>query len=549
MSTIIDRIFPNALPTPTNLETRYPPRGLPEGAMVTRVGPSPTGFMHIGTLYVGLLCVHFARQTGGAAILRIEDTDKKREVAGAVDFITHAFDHFGISFDEGVDMTGADKGDYGPYRQSARRELYHAYVKHLIEVGQAYPCFCTAEQLDAIRDEQNTSEQRPGYYGVWAIWRDRSEADVLAALDAGLPFVIRFRATGAHDGKVKFHDLIFGTRELPENYKDIVIMKSDGLPTYHFAHVVDDHLMRTTHIIRGDEWLSSVTTHLQLFAALGWEAPAYAHIAPINKMDGTSRRKLSKRKDPEASVRYFEEQGYPREAVLDYLMTLANSGFEAWRQKNHHQSVWAFKLSMKGLQSSNGPLFNFDKLGNISRNYIAGLSSAELYNHVLAWAQKYDNDLAVLMLSDPARVRAILSIDRGGTKVRKDIEKWADVKAQVFYFFDQHFVLSAEEARTKLDYLSVEELSALVQAFLDRYDPSDDSDAWFEKIKTLASEHGFALRSKDFKENPGAYKGTVADVAKVFRVLLTGKDLSPDLYSVMQVMGPEQVRARLALVL
>lgn len=549
MSTIVDRIFPDTLPTPTQLETRYPPRRLPEGAMVTRVGPSPTGLMHIGTLYVGRLCVHFARQTGGVSILRIEDTDKKREVAGAVDFTTHAFDHFGVHFDEGIDTAGADTGTYGPYRQSARRGLYHAYVKRLMEVGAAYPCFCTAEQLDAMRVEQsNAGEDRPGYYGAWATCRSRPDAEVLAALDAGLPFVIRFRATSTPNHRVSFDDLILGARELPDNYHDIVIMKSDGLPTYHFAHVVDDHLMRTTHVIRGDEWLSSVPTHLQLFAALGWEAPAYAHIAPINKMDGTSRRKLSKRKDPEASVGYFEEQGYPREAVLDYLMTLADSGFEAWKQENPDRSTWTFPLSMKSLQSSNGPLFNFDKLGNISRNCIAELSSTELYDRVLTWAQKYDNDLAELMQSDPARVRAILSIDRSGTNVRKDIEKWTDVKALVAYFFDDHFCLSAEEARAKLDYISAEELTALVHAFLDSYQPSDDKDAWFEKIKTLATKHGFALRPKDYKEHPDAYKGTIADLAKIFRVLLTGREQSPDLYSVMQVMGPEQIYARLALV-
>ena len=549
MSTIVDRIFPNPLATPEELEQRFPPRELPDGAMVTRVGPSPTGFMHIGTLYTGRLCAQFARQTGGVSILRIEDTDKKREVEGAVGFIVDAFEHFGVDFDEGVGQGGIDKGPYAPYHQSDRREIYQAYVRHLIATGAAYPCFATAEELDSMRNQQNAGGVRTGYYGTWATWRDRSEADVIEALDQGRPFVVRFKAPGKHMRKIEFEDLLFGPRTMPENDQDIVIMKSDGLPTYHLAHVVDDHLMRTTHVIRGDEWLPSVPLHLQLFEALGWDAPAYAHIAPINKMDGSSRRKLSKRKDPEASVGYFDELGYPIEAVIDYLMTLADAGFEAWKLENPDRSSWDFELSMKGLQGSSGPLFDFVKLGNISRNVIADLTSEELCERLQPWAKAHNTDLAALMDSEPERVRDILAIERGGANARKDIEKWADVMDEVAYFFDAHFTLTADEAREKLPYLTADELAALVRAYLDGYDPSEDRDVWFDKIKTLAGEHGFALRPKDFKKNPDDYKGTVADVAKVFRVLLTGKERSPDLYSVMQVMGEDRVRARLALVL
>lgn len=550
MSNIVERIFPDPLPTPEELAQRFPKRDLPEGAMVTRVGPSPTGFMHIGTLYVGRLCAHFARQTGGVSILRIEDTDKKREVEGAVDFITHAFDHFGVSFDEGVGVDGADKGAYGPYRQSQRKEIYQAYVKHLLETGKAYPCFATGEELEAMRDKQQLRKMRTGYYGVWAEWRDRPEEDVQAALDAGTPFVIRFRSEGKIERKLKFEDLLFGERKLPENDQDIVIMKADGLPTYHFAHVVDDHLMGTTHVIRGDEWLSSVPTHLQLFEALGWETPEFAHIAPINKMDGTSRRKLSKRKDPEASVGYFEELGYSNEAVLDYLMTLADAGFEDWSNENPETSSWEFPITMRGLKGSSGPLFDFEKLGNISRNFVATLKSSEVYDRVLPWAEKHDADLAGMMKADPDRARAIIAIERDEAQnVRKDIEKWSDVKAELEFFFDDRFALTADEARGMIDYLDAGELATLVTEFLEGYDPADDNATWFGKIKELGGAHGFAMRPKDFKKNPDDYKGTVAHVARVFRILLAGKERTPDLYSIMQVMGPEQVKARVSLVL
>lgn len=518
--------------------------------MVTRVGPSPTGFMHIGTLYVGRICAHFARETGGVSILRIEDTDKKREVEGAVDFITHAFDHFGVTFDEGVDTEGKDKGAYGPYRQSQRMEIYQAYVKHLLATGKAYPCFASGEELDAMRDKQQLRKMRTGYYGVWAEWRDRPEEDVLAALDAGTPFVIRFRSEGKIERKMKFEDLLFGERKLPENDQDIVIMKADGLPTYHFAHAVDDHLMGTTHVIRGDEWLSSIPTHLQLFEALGWDVPEYAHIAPINKMDGTSRRKLSKRKDPEASVGYFEELGYSNEAVLDYLMTLADANFEDWSKENPETSSWEFPLTMRGLKGSSGPLFDFEKLGHISRNFVSTLKSDELYDRVLPWAKTHDADLAALMTADPDRSRAIMAIERDEAQnPRKDIEKWSDVKGELAYFFDDRFALTADEARAMLDYLSANELAVLVSEFLEGYDPADDNETWFGKMKELGGKHGFALRPKDFKKNPDDYKGTVAHVAKIFRVLLAGKERSPDLYSIMQVMGPEQVKARASLVL
>ena len=540
----ISRIFPYELADPASLEARFPARDLPEGAMVTRVGPSPTGMMHIGTLYVGRLCTHFARQTGGVSILRIEDTDKKREVEGAVEFIDKYFAQFDTMFDESIGT-----GDYGPYRQSERKPIYQSFVKYLLEKGLAYPCFATPEELSEIRDKQKARKLPPGYYGTWAIWREKTEEEVTAQLDAGAQFVIRFRSRGSHARKVTLDDLIFGERQFVENTQDVVIMKSDGLPTYHFAHVVDDHLMRITHIIRGDEWLSSVPTHLELFEALGWEPPRFAHIAPINKMDGQSRRKLSKRKDPEASVAYFTQAGYPESAVLEYLMTLTDAGFEEWKKQNPKAELWDFPLGFAGLRSSSGPLFDFAKLGNISRNYIADLTADQVYDAVLDWAQAHDAELETILRNHPDTARAIFSIERGGANARKDLEQWSQVKEEILLFFDDSFALQAEDAQAMLPYLSKEELAKLAGEFLDGYDAAQEKDAWFDGLKALGAAHGFALRPKDFKKNPDDYKGTVADVAKVFRVLLMGRERTPDLYSIMQVLGEDAVRKRISLVL
>ncbi len=517
--------------------------------MVTRVGPSPTGFMHIGTLYTGLICSQFARQTGGVAFLRIEDTDRRRLVEGAEAFLIEAFKRYGVTFDEGADLDGSDRGAYGPYRQSEREAIYKACVKALVEKGLAYPCFATSEELDALREQQDKAGLRTGYYGQWATWRNKSEDEVHAALDAGKDFVIRLRAPGKHSRKIRFEDVLFGFRQMPENDHDVVILKSEGLPTYHFAHVVDDHFMRTTHVIRGDEWLVSVPLHLQLFEAMGWEPPAYAHIAPINKMDDGSRRKLSKRKDPEASVAYFEQKGYPRQAVIDYLLTLADAAFEPWKLDNPDTDSLDFPMTFKGLKGSSGPLFDFVKLGNISRHYIASLSAEEVYDRALAWADAHDDALAALMRKDPEQVRSALDIERGGDTSRKDIETWADVSKEVSYYFDDHFALQADEARAMLSYLTADELAAMMGQYLEMYDPADDREAWFGKLRTLADQNGFALRPKDYKKNPDAYRGVVADVAKIFRVLLTGNERSPDLYSVMRVMGEDKVRGRIALVM
>lgn len=543
MNEIVATVFPEPLATLDELEQRYPPRDLPENAMVTRVGPSPTGFMHIGTLYVGLLSERFAHQSGGACFIRIEDTDKKREVEGAADFIYDGFDRFEIAFDEGENANS--KGPYGPYVQSRRAALYHSGVKHLLEQGLAYPCFDTAEELEGLRARQQAVGARPGYYGEWAAWRDRPIEDVQAAFRAGTPHVIRFRSPGDMERKVRTDDMIYGERLVAENDHDIVIMKSDGLPTYHLAHIIDDHFMRTTQVIRGDEWLPSLPTHLQLFEAFGWTPPAYAHIAPINKMDGGSKRKLSKRKDPEASVGYFVDLGYPPDALIEYLLNLANSNFEDWRKENPTEDYRQFVVSFEKLRNSNGPLFDFVKLDSISREVVARLSTEALTAELLAWADVYDAEFAALLRQDPDYTTRILGIEREGPKVRKDIAKWSDVRSEMEFFFDSRFQQTPAADNPLLATVAAE-VPQIVASFMETYSPDDDGEAFFEKLKTIARDNGFAEKAGDYKKNPEAFKGTVADVAKVFRVLLSGRAQTPDLSSVMRAMGRDRVFARLS---
>ena len=541
-------VFPEDLPSRAQLEKRFPLRQLPEGAMVTRCGPSPTGFMHIGTLYVGLLSHHFANQTGGICFLRIEDTDKRREVEGASDFISTAFHHFRINFDEGRMLDGREHGTYGPYTQSHRMAIYHAYIRDMLDRGLAYLCFCTPEELDATRRTQESREVNPGYYGEWAVWRHRSPREVLEALKAGKSYVIRLKSPGQSGKNVVVNDLLFGQRELPENCHDIVIMKADRLPTYHLAHVMDDHLMRTTHVIRGDEWLSSLPTHLQLYEMMGWTPPAYAHVAPINKIDGTARRKLSKRRDPEASVSYFIDLGYPPETLLEYLLNLANSNFEDWRKEHPTTHYRDFKLSIEKLANSNGPLFDFVKLDRISRDVIARFTASEIYERLLTWAETHDKVFAAKLGADQSYAKSILSIDRDGQNVRKDIAKWSDVKDQIAYFFDDDFYGAGVDPLAVLGNLTGDDVRQIVGEFVGTYSHQDCAEEWFIKIKRIAGVTGFAAKASDYKRNPDAYKGTVADMVKVFRVLLTGKPQSQDLYSIMQAMGQNRVLTRLGAV-
>ena len=538
----IDKIFPNTLPTVEEIEAKYKRRNLDDGAKVTRIAPSPTGFMHIGGIYTALICERVAHQSNGVFFLRIEDTDTKREVEGATELICSSLANYGIIPDEGFDATGHEFGDYAPYKQSERREIYHAYIKKMLETGLAYPCFATPEELEKIRHEQEVSGARPGYYGRWAKYRDYPIEKVEEKLASGTPFVIRFKSNGSYNNKIVIQDGLKGKINFPENDLDIVIMKSDGLPTYHFAHVIDDYLMGTTHVIRGDEWLSSLPLHVQMFKAMGFKVPKYTHIAPIQKMDGDSRRKLSKRHDPEADVRYYDSVGYPRTAVIEYLLNLANSSFEGWRRANPNASYKDFKLELNKLSPS-GALFDFVKLNNISKEIIAKMTTDEIFKNTYDWARVNDEKLLKIMDENPDYVRAILSIERTGAKnSRKDIAKYSDVLGEITYFFDDNFSLS-DDAKSELK--SVKNYAELVNAYIPMFNENDTKEEWFAKMQQLADQFNFAKNGKEYKANPSAFNGDISSVVKVFRILITGKTMSPDLSEIQHVMGRDRVLSRL----
>lgn len=544
---IINLIFPNPLPTPAEIEARYPRRNLPEGAKVTRVAPSPTGFMHVGTLYAGLLCERVAHQSGGIFYLRVEDTDQKRKVDGAMELIVKSLDRYGIRADEGVDKDGQDFGAYGPYTQSERRDIYQAYVKSLLEQGLAYPCFCAAEDLDIMRKIQEKTSVRPGYYGKYAKCRNLTDEQILENLKAGKPFVIRFKSSGDNNKRMIIKDLIKGDMALPENDIDVVIMKGDGLPTYHFAHAVDDHLMGTTHVIRGDEWVSSVPLHIQLFVALGWKAPKYAHFAPLQKTENGNKRKLSKRHDPEASLTYFWEKGYPENALIEYMLNLINASFEDWRRNNPDKPAFDFPVNFNKVSNAAGALFDFVKLNSIAKDVVARMSAEQVYDAVLAWATDYRPTFAERLKANREYVIRILDIERNiGKKSRKDIVKWDDVEQDIAYFFDDLLTVSPAEKAALLAPLTESDIRLIADEFAAIYQPADDKETWFAHIKAIAEKHGFATDMKAYKENPAAFKGSVSDVAKVLRVLVTGRDKTPDLYEIMRILGADKVRARLA---
>lgn len=547
---LINKLFPRSLPTIDEITQKYPVRTIKPGAMVTRVAPSPTGFMHIGTLYTALVCERLAHQSDGIFYVRIEDTDQLREVEGATQLVINGLHHFGINPDEGERIDGKEHGNYSPYTQSKRADIYNAFAQLLVEQGQAYPCFCSQEELEQIRQRQEALKLRPGYYGTWAVWRTKSAADIEKALAEGKKPVIRLKSNGSLSRKIVVDDLIKGKRELPENDQDIVLIKSDGLPTYHFAHIIDDHFMGTTHVIRGDEWFPSAPLHLQLFETMGWPAPHYAHLSPLQKLEGSSKRKLSKRKDPEASVSYYAEQGYPTIAVIEYLLNLANSNFEDWRKENPDKDYHEFQLTLERLAHSSGALFDFVKLNDISKELISRYSAQKVYDEGFVWAEKYDHKLAQTMHKFPEYTVQILDIERTGVaNIRKDIAKWADLPDYIGYFFDHYFTLSQDDIFAALPECKPEDIKAMVRAFKSSYNEADSKEAWFEKIKEVARANGYAQNTKEYKQDPTKYKGNVADVAKIFRVVLTGKAQTPDLHAIMRVMGTERVMRRLDTVL
>ena len=536
---LADLLFPDVHETPEDVEQRFPPRQLPEGAVVTRMAPSPTGFVHLGNLVQGLTSERMAHQSGGVLFLRVEDTDAKREVPGAVEVLIKTLKHYGISFDEGATMEG-DNGIYGPYRQRQRADIYHVYAKKLVSEGKAYPCFCTEEELTAMRETQEANKENTGYYGKYAIWRDRSLEDIRAQLDAGNPWVLRFRSTGSIENQFKFDDLVKGKLTITENDIDHVLLKSDGIPTYHFAHAVDDHLMRTTHVVRGDEWLPTLPFHIQLFQALGFKLPKYVHIGPLMKMDGSSKRKLSKRKDPELALTYYKAEGFPVAAVYEYIMTLLNSNFEDWRRANPDAPVDNFKFSAKKLNPA-GSLFDYAKLVDVSKNVISRMDAGQVYTLLTQWAQEFDPEFGALLAEDPDYATRILAIGRGGKKPRKDLAVWKDAKPYMGFFYDQY--LEAPEFDGKF---APGVIAEVLNRFLASFDITDDSGIWFEKVKAITTDMGFTTDMKAYKANPDAFPGTVADVSTFIRLAVTGKTNSPDLYTVMQILGKDRTVARIS---
>lgn len=535
---LAELLFPHVTATPEELEARFPQRNLPEGAVVTRMAPSPTGFVHLGNLVQGMISERMAHRTKGVLFLRVEDTDAKREVPGAVEVLISSLKHYNIHFDEGATIDG-DNGAYGPYRQRQRAEIYHVYAKKLVMEGKAYPCFCTEEELTAMREKQEANKETTGYYGPYALWRDRPMEDIQAQLAAGNPWVLRFRSTGSIENQFKFDDLVKGKLTITENNVDHVLLKSDGIPTYHFAHAVDDHLMRTTHVVRGDEWLSTLPFHIQLFQALGFKLPKYVHIGPLMKMDGASKRKLSKRKDPELALTYYKAEGFSTTAMREYLMTVLNSNFEDWRRANPDADMDTFPFSPKKLNPA-GSLFDYAKLIDVSKNVISRMTAEDVYRQLTEWALEFQPDFGEKLAQDPDYAKAILAIGRGGKKPRKDLATWKDARDYMGFFYDDYLESPVFDQK-----FSRETIADVLTRFLEGFDPADDSAVWFNKVKAITEAIGFTTDMKAYKLDPAAFPGTVADVSTFIRLAVTGKTNSPDLYTVMQLLGPDRTAERI----
>ena len=533
-------LLPDIKNTPEYYESLYPARELPEGARVTRIAPSPTGYLHLGTLFAALVNRITATSTGGVFFTRIEDTDKKREVSGGIEDIIDGLTRFGITIDEGFISGDEQKGDYGPYQQSHREVIYKTFVKELIKQGFAYPCFCTAQELAQVREIQESQKIRTGYHGEWAKHRNITFEEAKDLIEQGKPYVIRLKSPGNEENKIVFEDTIKGKIEMPENDEDFVLLKSDGIPTYHFAHAVDDHLMRTTHVLRGDEWISSVPKHIQLFKLFGFKLPKFGHISPIMKLENGAKRKISKRKDPEAAVHFFAEQGYMSESVINYLMTIASSDFEDWRRANPDASYKDFKFNLKKMSVS-GALFDENKLTDVSKTMVSKLSSGEVYDLLTAWAKEFDDEFYKVLTANPDYTKAVLSIDRDVPKPRKDIAKWNEAKEYFAYMFDDLYV----PEMTLPENIAKEDAKVFLTAYKSVYNPADDRQEWFQKIKDIAPQIGFAAETKEFKANPDNFKGHAGDLSTVLRIAITGRRNTPDLCSIMQVLGKDKCIQRI----
>lgn len=535
-------IFPNITKTVEDYEKEYPERNLKEGACVTRFAPSPTGYMHLGGFFQALIDFTIANNTDGVFYLRNEDTDQKREVEKAVELITSTLNHYNIVPDE-YEYNGETKGNYGPYIQSERKEIYHAFIKHLIEIGRAYPCFCTKDEIDEMRHTQEERKMRPGYYGRYARCNTLSVEEAINKIKNKEPYVIRFRSNGNFENKIIFNDLVKGRLHLNENDIDDVIMKSDNLlPTYHFAHVVDDHLMHTTHVVRGEEWLPSVPKHIQMFEAFGFTPPNYIHTPLIIKKDGESIRKISKRKDPEASMSYYDELGYPTLAVIESLMTIINSNYEIWHTENPDKSYLDFKFNPQKMSSS-GALYDLDKLNNISKEIISKMSAEELFEQSYSWAKKYNENLVKIIEKDKEYYKGILNIEREKVKPRKDIAHYSDIEDLIWYMYDDIY----NEKISEYEWQKItdkKEIIEILNKYIENYYTDESQEEWFNNVKKLAEELGYASNMKEYKKNPENFKGNVADIATVLRVALTSKSNTPDLYEIMKLFGKDRVENR-----
>lgn len=541
---LAELLFPHIDKTPEYYEEMYPARELPEGARVTRFAPSPTGYLHIGGLFGALVDVLTAKVSGGISYLRIEDTDKKREIDDGVSAITNGMKAFGVEFDEGITGFGTEKGNYGPYTQSRRAEIYQTVAKSLVEKGLAYPCFCTADELSALREKQEADGAAiTGYFGKYAKCRDLTLDEIKANLAAGKPWVLRFRSDGSEDKRIMFDDMIRGKIEMPENIIDEVLLKSDGIPTYHFAHCCDDHYMRTTHVIRGEEWISSVPKHIALFKACGFKVPKYAHTPQVLKFDDETgdKRKLSKRKDPEAAVSYFTVEGFPKESLIEYLLTIISSGFEDWRRANPGVPAMDYPFNLKKMSSS-GCLFDLVKLNDVSKNVISIMNAETVYERVSEWAKEFDGEFYKILTADPERSKAILNIDRENPKPRKDIAKWSEVRDYISYFFNEYYVSDY----TMPENIAPADAKAILTKYAEIFSLDDDKDTWFNKIKDMCTPLGFTPNVKEFKQNPEAFKGHVGDVSSVIRIALTSRRNTPDLWSIMRLLGKDEIKRRLS---
>ena len=535
-------IFPSITKTIDDYREIYPRRDIKEGAKVTRFAPSPTGYVHLGGLYQAVIDKLLANSSDGIFYLRNEDTDKVRELDGALKLILETLEYYDIKPNEYQDK---DKqiGSYGPYTQSERKEIYHAFIKHFIEIGRAYPCFCSKESLDSLREQQNTDKVRTGYYGKYASCKNLSIDEYIERINNGEEYIIRFKSLGDNDKRFKFNDLVKGEVEFPENDLDIVIMKKDGLPTYHFAHLVDDYLMGTTHVVRGEEWLSSVPVHVELFRTLGVKPPKYIHTPLIMKKEEDGKlRKSSKRKDPEASMSYYREHGYPTLAVVESLMTIINSNYEEWHTANPDKSYLEFEYSPKKMSAS-GALYDLDKLTNISKNIISKMTKEELCDKAYEWALEYSNELKELIDSDKTYFMDVINIEREQKKPRKDIAKYDEIIDNIWYMYDSLFNVKDKvyEYQTITD---ISEIKSITSVYMNKYFDITDKDTWFNNIKALCDELGYASNMKEYKEDPSKFKGNIADVSTVLRVALTTKSMTPDLYEIMRLMGRDRIEVR-----